>query len=115
MSGCPFRNFEECPEHNKKGGCIFWLNYSTNSQVTEARIEGCAITLTPILLMQQINNLAVVADEVNKVGAEVSAGRCENIKSSEATRRQLVSLANGYTDIIEANYTLEIEGAKNEK
>ena len=112
MSGCPFRNFEECPEHNKKGGCSLWLSYTTNSQVTEAQVEGCSLTLTPMLLIQQINNLAVVASEVQKVSAEVSAGRSENIKSEEALRLQLVSLASGDTRIIEPNYTskLKIEG-----
>lgn len=36
---CPFRNFEECPEHNKKGGCSFWIAYTTNREGIEAHIE----------------------------------------------------------------------------
>ncbi len=32
MAGCPYKNFEECPQHNKRGGCEFWLSYSSNSE-----------------------------------------------------------------------------------
>lgn len=28
MAGCPFKGFEECPEHSKKGGCALWMSYS---------------------------------------------------------------------------------------
>ena len=114
MAGCPFRNFDECPEHNKKGGCTMWLSYSTNSAAAEASVEGCSLTLTPMLLIQQINNLAVVASEVNKVSAEVSAGRSENIKTGEAMRHQLLTLASGQLGLVQPDYssTMQIEGAK---
>lgn len=105
MACCPFRNFEDCPEHNKKGGCNLWLSYSANNVATDAHVEGCSLALTPLLLIQQVNNLAVVASEINKVGAEVSAGRSENIKSNEATRLQLISLASGQKELICPNYT----------
>ena len=105
MAGCPFRNFEPCPEHDKQGGCALWLAYSANRAAAEARIEGCALKLTPMLLVEQVNNLAVVAGEVQKVGAEVSAGRSENIKTGEAARRQLVALASGQRGLVRPDYT----------
>ncbi len=74
MSGCPYRNFDECPQHNKKGGCEFWMSYSSTSGVTEAAMEGCAVVLTPMLLLEQANALGKVAGQVNGVAAEVSAG-----------------------------------------
>lgn len=117
MACCPFRNFEDCPEHNKKGGCALWLSYSANNAAADAHVEGCSLTLTPMLLIQQVNNLAVVAGEVTKVGAEVSAGRAENIRTGEATRRQLLSLASGQRELVLPDYTntMKIEEADNER
>ena len=114
---CPFRNFEECPEHNKKGGCAFWLAYGTNREGVEAQIEGCAVTLTPMLLLENANNLGIVAGEVNKVGAEISAGRSEAVKNGEATRMQLVSLANGRLERVIPDYstTMKIEAGPSAK
>mgnify|MGYP006991660231 CR=1 FL=1 len=111
---CPFRNFEECPEHNKKGGCSFWLSYATNREGLEAQIEGCAVTLTPMLLLENANNLGAVAGEVNKVGAEISAGRSEAVKNGAATRAQLLALACGERGIVEPDYsaTLKIATGK---
>lgn len=111
---CPFRNFEECPEHNKKGGCSFWISYATNREGLEAQIEGCAVTLTPMLLLENANNLGAVAGEVNKVGAEISAGRSEAVKTGAAMRSQLLSLACGERYLIEPDYsaTLKIETEK---
>jgi hypothetical protein len=111
MAGCPFKNFEECPEHDKKGGCEMWLSYSANGSTTEAHVEGCSIKLTPLILIQQVNNLAVVAGEVQKVGAEVSAGRSENIKTGEAARMQLLALATGRREFVRPDYssTMKIE------
>lgn len=108
---CPFRNFEDCPEHNKKGGCGFWLCYAANKDNVDALFEGCAITLTPMLLLEAANNLGAVAGEVNKVGAEISAGRSEAVKNGAATRAQLLALACGERDLVEPNYsaTLKIE------
>lgn len=111
---CPFRNFEECPEHNKKGGCSFWISYATHREGLEALIEGCAVTLTPMLLLENANSLGLVAGEVNKVGAEISAGRSEAVKNGAATRAQLISLAHGDRVLIEPDYssTLKIETQK---
>lgn len=106
MSGCPYKNFEECPQHNKKGGCEFWLSYTTNSESTDAKIEGCAVVLTPLLLIQQINNTGVVSSEINKLGAEISKARIENIKENSANRQQLVTLARGERVLINPNYNL---------
>ena len=91
MAGCPFRGFEECPEHNKKGGCALWMSYSGGKDSMQASFEGCAFTLTPMLLLEQANLTGRVAGEVSKVGAEVSAARCETIAEGKALRKQFVS------------------------
>ena len=112
---CPFRNFEECPEHNKKNGCSFWIAYTTNKDSLEAHIEGCSITLTPLLLLESANNLGHIAGEISKVGSEISYSRCENIKNGEATREQLCSLASGNLVKIHPNYNdipLQLENKK---
>lgn len=111
---CPFRNFEECPEHNKKGGCSFWIAYTSNRDAMEAHMEGCAITLTPMLLLETANNMGHVAGEVSKVGAEISAGRSEAVKNGAATRAQLLALASGSRAMVEPDYsaTLNIEMKK---
>lgn len=102
---CPLNNFAECPEHNKKGGCAFWMSYNSNSKSVDAKAEGCAVVLTPMLLIQQINNTAVLCSEMNKVGAEVSAGRVENIRTGEAARQQLILLASGKHELVRPDYT----------
>ena len=112
MAGCPYRNFEECPQHNKKGGCEFWLSYSSNSKTTDAKCEGCAIVLTPLLLIQQINNTGVLAGEINKVGAEISSARVEAIKEQQANRKQFLALARGQDILINANHNLKLENEK---
>lgn len=56
-------------------------------------MNGCALTLTPLLLLENANNLGIVAGEISKTAAEISAGRSENVKNGEATRQQLLSLA----------------------
>lgn len=112
---CPFRNFDECPEHNKKNGCSFWIAYTTNKDSLEAHIEGCSITLTPLLLLESANNLGHIAGEISKVGSEISYSRCENIKNGEAIREQLCSLASGNIQKIHPNYSdipLQLESKK---
>ena len=111
---CPFRNFEDCPEHSKKGGCAFWLSYAANRQNVEAQVEGCAVTLTPLLLLENANNLGAVAGEISKVGAEVSAGRCESVRNGEATRMQLLALASGQRRLVQPDFaaTLQLEAAQ---
>ena len=42
MAGCPFKNFEECPEHNKSGGCEPWVSYSGGKDSVNDSLEGCA-------------------------------------------------------------------------
>lgn len=109
MAGCPYKNFEECPQHNKRGGCEFWLSYSSNSESSESKLEGCAVVLTPILLVQQINNTGVLSGEVNKMAAEISASRVESIKENEANRMQLISLVQGERVLINPNHSLKLE------
>ena len=95
MAGCPLRNFEECPEHNKKGGCEWWLGYASNSDSSDARLEGCAVVLLPFLQVEHANALGTIAGEVRRVSSEVSAERCENIKEGAALRQQLFFMAGG--------------------
>lgn len=40
MAGCPYRNFEDCPQHNKKGGCELWMSYSGKGGVTGGQYGG---------------------------------------------------------------------------
>ena len=94
MSGCPYRNFDECPQHNKKGGCEFWMSYSSTSGVTEAAMEGCAVVLTPMLLLEQANALGKVAGQVNGVAAEVSAARAEATRDAEAAETSACRLGH---------------------
>ena len=42
---------------------------------------------------------------MSKVGAEVSAARCENIAEGKALRQQFVSLANGNKTLVEADHS----------
>ena len=105
MAGCPFKNFEECPEHSKKGGCALWMSYSGGKDSMQASFEGCALTLTPMLLLEQANVTGQLAGEMSKVGAEVSAARCENIAEGKALRQQFVSLATGSKALVEADHS----------
>ena len=105
MAGCPFKGFEECPEHSKKGGCALWMSDSGGKDSMQASFEGCALTLTPMLLMEQANVTGMLAGEMSKVGAEVSAARCENIAEGKALRQQFVSLANGNRTLVEADHS----------
>lgn len=109
MAGCPYKNFEECPQHNKRGGCEFWLSYSSNSESLDGKLEGCAVVLTPILLVNQINNTGVLAGEVNKLASEISSARIESIKENEANRMQLISLVQGERVLIKPNHNLKLE------
>ena len=68
-------------------------------------VQTCAL---PILL-ENANALGLVAGEVNKVGAEVSAGRVENLRECEATRRQLIGLAYGDPALIQPEHTAAIQ------
>ena len=106
MAGCPYRNFKECPKHNKNGGCELWMDYTTNRKDVDAKIEGCALVLTPLLLIENINNLQVNSVKVSEVAAEISKARMENIKENRANRKQLCSLANGNRELINPNYNL---------
>lgn len=106
MAGCPFNNFKECPQHNKNGGCEFWISYITNRKDIDAHMEGCAIILTPMLLIENVNNLQVTATAINGVAAEINKARVENIKENTANREQLCSLARGERTLINPNYNL---------
>ena len=58
-----------------------------------------------MLLLENANNLGIVAGEISKTAAEISAGRSENVKNGEATRQQLISLALGYREIVKPDYS----------
>lgn len=94
MPSCPF-NHDECPEHNKKGGCQFWIEYSSKSNVTESLMKGCCLQLMTFLQLENANALGILASKVDQLSAELSAMRSENNINSETTRKQLVSLAQG--------------------
>ena len=100
---CPLKDIE-CPEHAKKGGCAWWCDYTKGDDTHTAKITGCVMTLTPMLLVENINILGIVAGEVNKAGAEVSASRAENIAEHEASRVQFVNLAQGNLELVQANH-----------
>lgn len=91
MSGCPLRSFDDCPEHNKKGGCSWWLSYSRDG---ETPMEACAIVMTPVLQLEVAKATGDLARAVNAVSAEVSAGRVENIEEAKKSRFHLSLLAN---------------------
>ena len=108
MAGCPLKNFEECPEHNKKGGCEWWIGYSSKSGITDANMQGCAVVLQPLLLLEQANALGMVEGRINQVSAEISAKRSESIKEGDALRRQLLHLASGGRTLVQPSYNTEI-------
>lgn len=113
MAGCPLRNFARCPQHNKKGGCEWWMAYTSSSGVTaEGRMEGCAVVLQPMLLLEQANAMGKLEGRVNQVSAEISAGRVEHVKEGDALRRQLVSLATGQRTLVQPAHGTAIEPAK---
>lgn len=108
MAGCPLRNFEECPEHNKKGGCEWWIGYSSKTGVTDANMQGCAVVLQPLLLLEQANALGMVEGRINQVSAEISAGRVESVKEGDALRRQLLNLALGSRTLVQPAHSVSI-------
>lgn len=104
---CPLTK-EECPEHNKKGGCAWWLEAKQRDEATST-MQGCAMVLSPMLLANQINATYQVAKEANQTSCEISALRNENIKEQEASRAQLLSLALGKKELVQAEHsTLKI-------
>ena len=112
MAGCPLRNFEECPQHCKKGGCEWWIAYSSKSGVTDANMEGCAVVLQPLLLLEHANALGMIEGRINQVSSEVSAGRVESVKEGEALRRQLLSLAVGKRELVLPRHDAGFEQVK---
>lgn len=115
MAGCPLRGFEECPQHNKKGGCEWWIGYSSKSGITDAQMEGCAVVLQPLLMLENANALGMVEGRINQVSAEISAGRVENVKEGDALRKQLLHLASGGRDFIVPEHHTGIESAQKPK
>ena len=81
MANCPFLG-APCPEHNKEGGCALYLSCDTQSNQTSARMEGCALVLSTLMQVHCVNNMAAVADGVEKVQAEVSSSRVENLQGN---------------------------------
>lgn len=120
MAGCPLRNFEECPQHNKRGGCEWWMGYHSKSGVTDADMQGCAVVLQPLLQLEHANALGMLEGRMNQLSAEVSAGRVEHIREGDALRRQLLSLASGERTLVRPRHgeglglakAPELEGGK---
>lgn len=115
MAGCPLRNFEECPQHNKKGGCEWWIGYSSKSGITDAHMEGCAVVLQPLLSLEHANALGMVEGRINQVSAEISAGRVESVKEGDALRKQLLNLALGSRDLVIPEHNTGLELAQTPK
>jgi len=112
MAGCPLRSFEECPQHNKKGGCEWWLSYTSNSGVTNAKMEGCAIILQPMLMLENANALGMLEGRINQVSSEISAERVESVKEGDALRKQLLHLASGGRELVQPEHCTGIESCK---
>lgn len=104
MANCPFHNFEKCPENNGNEGCQLWVSYKINNGDNETTTEGCASVLTPILLIQNINNTAIVSNGINKLMDVINAGRFESIRDNEAIRVQMLTLASGNQQLIVPNF-----------
>jgi hypothetical protein len=115
MAGCPLKNFEECPQHNKKGGCEWWIGYTSNSGVTDAKMEGCAVVLQPLLMLENANALGMMEGRINQLSAEMSAGRVENLKEGDALRKQLLHLATGGRDLVEPKHSTGIPSSDQQK
>ncbi len=90
---CPLTK-EECPEHNKKMGCAWWMEVKEGDEAV-SRMRGCALVLQPMLLAQQINMSALVAKESNAISSEISALRNENSEEHQKDRRHLFNLVQG--------------------
>lgn len=106
MANCPYRNFTKCPENNGEEGCQFWVSYKVNSENDETTAEGCAAVLTPILLIQNINNTAIVSNGVNKLMDVINAGRFERLRDCEAIRVQMLTLASGNQQLVVPNFEI---------
>ena len=104
MANCPFRNFEKCPESNGDEGCQLWVSYKMNGENGETITEGCASVLTPVLLIQSINNTAIVANKISILNNSVDASRFESIRDNEAIRVQMLTLASGNQQLIVPNF-----------
>ena len=115
MAGCPLRNFEECPQHNKKGGCEWWIGYHSKTGITDADMQGCAVVLQPLLLLENANALGMMEGRINQVSAEISAGRTENVKEGNALRQQLLHLALGGRKLVVPDHKTGLENAKQPK
>lgn len=100
---CPITK-EECPEHNKKAGCAWWIEAKQGDEATST-MQGCAIVINPMLLAHQINASYQIAKETAQTGCEISALRNETIKEQEASRMQLLSLALGKKELVKAKHT----------
>lgn len=106
MAGCPLKNFEECPQHNKKGGCEWWIGYSSKSGVTDASMQGCAVVLQPLLMLENANALGMMEGRINQLSAEISASRVESVKEGDALRKQLFYLAVGNKTFVQPEHNL---------
>lgn len=81
MAICPFTG-DACPEHNKDNGCALYITADAKSTQTSARMEGCTLVLSTLMQVHCVNNMAAVVDGVEKVQAEVSSSRVENLQGN---------------------------------
>lgn len=93
MALCPFTQ-QECPEHNKKGGCQLWLDTTVQGANVQSSLSGCAMALGVLLQAHSVNNTAALADGVNKVQAEISHARVEQLQFQNRERVLRAALSN---------------------
>ncbi len=101
---CPLRKNKECPQHGRDAaGCALWCEIQINKDV-DGMVRGCALAVTPRLILEVAGLTACVAKEASQTSAEVSALRVENIKEHTANRVQFVALAQGHVECVAVNH-----------
>ena len=78
------------------------------------RTECKVLTLEEIIILIRRRRWK---NEILAYRTALAEGRAENIKTGEAARRQLLSLASGQRELVLPDYTntMKIEGVKNEE
>ncbi len=104
---CPIKNME-CPEHNKKNGCAWWLEIRQGDEAV-SRMRGCVFVLQNMLLAEQINMTALLSKENNAISCEISALRNENREEHVKDRELLFVLTQENVKNVKEKY-IEIEG-----
>jgi len=78
-------------------------------------MEGCAIVLQPMIMVENANMLNKTAIHVDQCSAEISAGRVESLKEGDALRKQLLNLALGGRELVVPQHNACLESAQQPK